>query len=314
MTLTAEQHDVRSKGIGGSDAAAAIGLSKWKTPVKLYLEKIGEIENEEATEGPRYWGQMLEDIVATEYAKRTGQKVRRRVDAIVHPDYDWMLAHIDRSVDGERKVLECKTSSDYMADQWGKDGSDDVPDEYLIQVQHQLACTGYERADLAVLIGNRDYRIYHLGADRELIDGLIEREYQFWRCVMDRTPPEPVNLRDLQDLYPTDSGEQLLADDALIDAVSDLVQVRARLKASQEDKEKIEQRIKTAMTDCSELVADDGRKLITWKKPRDSIVTDWKAVTEELVRLHGIDPDDFQGTVEDHTKTRENSRRFLVKT
>lgn len=302
MTLTAEQHQSRSRGLGGSDAAAALGLSKYKTPVKLYLEKIGEIDDEDATEGPLYWGGVLEDIVATEYVKRTGNKVRRRRDAFVHPEHDFMLAHIDRSVDGQRKVLECKTSTDWLADKWGPSGSDDVPDDYLVQVQHQLACTGYDRADLAVLIGNRDFRIYHLGADASLIDAMIEREYAFWQCVLTRTPPDPVNLQDLSDLYPVDSGSQLLASDEIDDKVSELVRVRSQIKQLDEQKQEIEQAIKTAMADAAELVNDEGRKLITWKTAKPSKRLDAKA-------LQKAEPDVYERFVVE----QPGNRRFLVK-
>lgn len=313
MTLTAEQHEIRSRGIGGSDAAAALGFSRWKTPVKLYLEKLGEIDDEDRADGPLYWGQVLEDIVAKEYAKRTGTKVRRRNQAIFHKEHDFMLAHLDRSVDGERKVLECKTSSDYMADQWGPDGSDDVPDDYLIQCQHALACTGYESADLAVLIGNREFRIFKIPRDDALIDGMIDREREFWNCVLTRTPPPPMTAQDILDLYPVDNGEQVLAGEPEVATWRELVQLRALLKDGEAKKGELEDILKKFMEPASEIVDSEGRKLITWKKPKDSHITDWQAVARELVALHKIDPDDFQGTIEDHTATRVNSRRFLVK-
>lgn len=303
MALTAEQHQTRSQGIGGSDAAAALGLSKWKTPVQLYLEKIGEAANDDVSEGPRYWGSVLEDIVATEYVKRTGNKVRRRRQAFVHPENDFMLAHIDRSVDGQQKVLECKTSTDFLAGAWGPNGSDDVPDEYLIQVQHQLACTGYDRADLAVLIGNRDYRIYHIGADKDLIIGLIEREHNFWHdYVLAGNPPPPMTAQDIADLYPQDTGAQLLADDDLIKAHESLVQVRSQLKELQSSKCEFEQFIKVGMADHAELVAEDGRKLVTWKTSKPSKRFDTKTFQDEH-------PDLYQ----QYTVEQPGSRRFLVK-
>jgi len=303
MTLTAEQHDVRSRGLGGSDAAAALGFSKWKTPVQLYLEKVGDAANDDVTDGPRYWGNVLEDIVATEYVKRTGNKVRRRRQAFVHPEHDFMLAHIDRSVDGQRKVLECKTSTDFRASDWGPDGSDEVPDEYLIQVQHQLACTGYEHADLAVLIGNRDYRIYHIRADPGLIAGMIDKEHHFWHDhVLAGTAPPPMTAQDIADLYPQDTGAQLLADEDLITAHESLVQVRAQLKELQDSKDELEQYIKAALGEAGELVAPDGRKLVTWRTSKPSKRLDTKALKEDHPDIH-----------DQYTVEQPGSRRFLVK-
>uniref|UniRef100_UPI00193103D1 YqaJ viral recombinase family protein n=1 Tax=Caenibacillus caldisaponilyticus TaxID=1674942 RepID=UPI00193103D1 len=67
----------RRKGIGGSDAAAILGLNKWKSPIQVYMEKIGEIESDVSSEAA-YWGHVLEDVVAREFSKRTGKKVRNR--------------------------------------------------------------------------------------------------------------------------------------------------------------------------------------------------------------------------------------------
>src|SRR5690606_35289427 len=100
----------RKKGIGGSDASVIVGFNPWKSPFELYIEKtsdeVQEIENE-AT----HWGNVLEDVVAEEFSRRTGKKVRRRTQIFKHKEYDWMIVNIDRDVVGERALLECKTTS-----------------------------------------------------------------------------------------------------------------------------------------------------------------------------------------------------------
>ena len=88
--------NARKKGIGGSDASVILGFNPWKTPFELYIEKtsgeIREVDNEAV-----YWGNVLEDIVAEEFTKRTGKKVRRRNQIFKHKEYDWMIANIDLS-------------------------------------------------------------------------------------------------------------------------------------------------------------------------------------------------------------------------
>jgi putative phage-type endonuclease len=118
----------RRRGIGGSEAAAILGLSPWATPLDVYLDKIGEGEDVEETEA-MYFGTILEGVVADEFSRRTGLKVRRRNALLTHPDYPWMIANIDRMVVGGG-LLECKTCNAFNP--W----NGVVPEHYQIQVQH----------------------------------------------------------------------------------------------------------------------------------------------------------------------------------
>ena len=69
----------RQKGIGGSDVGAILGINKWKSPFEVYIDKTEEItEIKEAGEAA-YWGSILEDQVAKEFALRTGKKVRKDI-------------------------------------------------------------------------------------------------------------------------------------------------------------------------------------------------------------------------------------------
>lgn len=180
----------RRRGIGSSDAPAVTGLDPFRTPMAVWLEKTGQVEPDpEPPSEAAYWGQVLEDAVAGEFARRTNLKVRRRRAILQHPTYPWMLANLDRTVrdaDGPA-VLECKTTSTYLASNWS---GDQIPDRVMVQVQHQLAVTGYRRAYVAVLIGGQRYRHYVVERDDELIAHLIQIEADFWRLVETGTPPE----------------------------------------------------------------------------------------------------------------------------
>ena len=73
----------RMAGIGGSDAAAVMGLSKWKTPLDVFLEKRGEIATDFVDSEPMKWGRLLEPVVRQEYAERSGEVVRLVPNEIV---------------------------------------------------------------------------------------------------------------------------------------------------------------------------------------------------------------------------------------
>lgn len=175
----------RRLGIGGSDAAAILGMNPWKSPMDVWLEKTGEFEDEPRDNEKMYWGNVLEDVVAREFTVRTGLRVRRRNAILKHKDHPFMLANVDRLVIGHKAGLECKTAGQYTADDWAMG----VPEFYQAQVQHYMAVTGYKVWYVAVLIGGQEFKFFKLTRDNQFIKDLIEAEMNFWKKVEDRTPP-----------------------------------------------------------------------------------------------------------------------------
>ena len=178
--------ELRRQGIGGSDAAAIMGLNPWKTPMDIWLEKTGEFLDDEEPENEKmYWGNMLEDIVAREFMTRTGLKVRRRNAVLAHKQYPFMIANVDRLVVGQKAGLECKNIGHYSAEHWEVG----VPEYYQTQVQHYMAVTGLSVWYVAVLIGGQEFRHYKITRDNSFIRELIAVESEFWNMVETRTPP-----------------------------------------------------------------------------------------------------------------------------
>lgn len=120
--------DARKNGIGGSDVSAIAGLNKWKSPVGVYLDKIGASPDEDSAGEAAYWGNVMEDVVAQEFSIRTGLRVRRRNAILKHPEYPFMLANVDRLIVGKREGLECKTASEYLKGSWE---DEEIPAAYL---------------------------------------------------------------------------------------------------------------------------------------------------------------------------------------
>jgi putative phage-type endonuclease len=153
----------RSGYIGASDCAAVLGLSRFKTVLQVWAEKTGTVEPEDISEKLNVWlGNELEEIVAKKFTKDTGKKVHRVNDAYIHKNHDFIRCHIDRKVEGENAILQCKTASAWMAKHWE---GEEIPQEYILQEYHELACSGYEKAYIAVLIGNNDFKIKVLERD-----------------------------------------------------------------------------------------------------------------------------------------------------
>lgn len=198
----------RKKGIGGSDASAVAGISRWKSPLEVYLEKTDQIPPRDAGE-PAYWGTVLEDIVAKEFTKRTGLSVRKKNAMFQHDTHPFMLANIDREVIGTNKGLECKTASSWKEGEWK---NDDIPPEYVLQCQHYMEVMDWDSMYLAVLIGGQKFVWKEVPRDQELIDLLISAERDFWGRVERKDPPPIAGHpkdKDLLDLlYPSANSEE----------------------------------------------------------------------------------------------------------
>jgi putative phage-type endonuclease len=182
----------RKTGVFGTDIARILGLSRFGGPMDVFLEKIGQSAPLIETE-PMRWGKLLEEPIAQEYAHKSGRKVRRAAAFLRHPVYQHFGANIDRwSLKGgtPKRVLEVKTTSVFTADDFGEEGTDQVPPDYLAQTMWYLAVTGAEQADLAVLIGGNKHRVYEIPRDEELIADMIERAAAFWDDKNHGVPPD----------------------------------------------------------------------------------------------------------------------------
>ena len=178
--------ELRSRYIGGSDAAAVVGLNPYASPYSLWAEKTGQtppFEGNLATEV----GAFLEEFVAKKFEQETGKKVRRCNMSILNDKYPWAIANIDREIVGEDAGLEIKTTSELMTRKF-KNG--EYPSQYYVQSMHYLAMTGKKRWYLAVLIGNRDFKTFTIERDEEEIEALMAAEERFWSHVTNKTAPE----------------------------------------------------------------------------------------------------------------------------
>jgi putative phage-type endonuclease len=313
----------RRSGIGGSDIAAILGLSPWKTAVDVWLDKTGQstedaIGNAESVR----WGTLLEDVVAREYSKRKKCAVQRVNRILRHPDIEWAIANIDRAVVwpgsrvrvaddggtllGAQGLLEVKTASAYRAGDWGREGDDDaVPVHYQAQVMWYLGITGKQWCDVAALIGGQRMVIRRIERDNETIVAMLNRAKDFWhQHVLTRKPPEPAKAKDVERLFPADNGEAVEADEELLSAYNAAREAKARIAQAEADYEAAAERIKLALGERSALTLN-GKPLVTWKAAKPTRRTDWKEVA---AALHA--PADL---IAAHTTETPGSRRFLIK-
>lgn len=313
----------RRSGIGGSDIAAILGLSPWKTAVDVWLDKTGQREDDTVSDAEAVrWGILLEDVVAREYTERTERAIQRVNRILRHPAHEWAIGNIDRAIVapgsrvrvaddggtllGADGLLEVKTASAYKAGEWGRAGDDDaVPLHYQAQVMWYLGITGQPWCDVAALIGGQRLVIRRIYRDAETIKAMLERADDFWhRHVLGGQAPEPATARDVETLFRSDNGEALEADDELLAAYNRARSAKARIAEAEAEYDAAVERIKLALADRSALTIS-GQTLATWKATKPTRRTDWKAVAAALRA-----PDDV---IAAHTTETPGSRRFLLK-
>lgn len=207
----------RRTGVGGSDAAATVGMDPWKTALDVFLDKTGQVEAENLDEVERVrFGTIMEAPIADEYARRFGVKVRRRNQLLRSPAYPWMIANVDRVIEGQQRGLECKNVGEhaFRNGEWGEPGTDEVPENYLLQCRHYMIVTGFDEWHLAACVGGNRLVVYEIRRDTELDAMLVEGEHAFWQCVETGHAPEPdfahaSTTALLKRLYPETDGREI---------------------------------------------------------------------------------------------------------
>lgn len=263
--ITKQQREERKLGIGGSDMPIIMGLSSYKTPYQLYLEKTGQIDLPDEENQLQYWGNRLEGLIRDEFTQRNNVSVETP-ETIVHPFYPFLRANIDGFIPEWNAVLEVKCSSQFMSSHWGEDGSDVIPMPYLVQVAHYCAVTNADSAYIAVLIGGNDYREYKYVRDAELEQHVIEAAKAFWDCVQTKTPPAAINQVDLRLMFPTHREEKKVpVNTDIAQQLTTLSKTRFQIKELSEVEEQYKFNIMQFMQDAECLVDDSGRPIVSWK-------------------------------------------------
>lgn len=291
----------RQKGIGSSDAPVAIGISPYKSPLALWLEKTGRQEPEDlSTKEAVFWGTTLEPILAEVYAQRTGRRVRRLNQILQHSDHPYLLANLDRIIEGDG-ILEIKTAGLRSERQW----EEGVPFPYQVQVLHQLAVTGKKWAEVAVLIGGQEFRIYRIERDESRIATLIDLENRFWQYVTDdQTPPvdgSESSNKALARLYPKESAPLVdYSDQPEMNALfANLVEARHTRQALEQQEALLEQQMKAVIADAQGAIFAGGKAL--WKLTKPSHRLNVEQLTQERPEI-----------IQAYTQEKPGTRRFTI--
>lgn len=256
--------DARRNGIGGSDVAAICGLSRYNSPMGVFLDKLGEvppIEDNKKMEA----GRRLEPVIADWFADQTGYKVQRQNAIFQHKQFPFMLANIDRWLPGLNAGLEIKNTSEYCREDWS---GTKAPTEYILQCNHYMAVVGADRWFIAYLVGGWDFDFKVIERDEALINNLITIENDFWNNhVLAKNPPA-LSHQDTKYLNFTYSDSKPNSSVDLPEEAYTIMETfheaRAAKKAAEMAEETAKNQIKGIMQD-KELAYWQGDLKFTWK-------------------------------------------------
>jgi predicted phage-related endonuclease len=193
--------------------------------------------------------------------------------------YPWALASLDGIADGNR-VVEVKTAR--TAEGWGEPGTAEIPEVYTLQVQHYLAVTELHVADVPVLIGGSDFRIYELTEDLELQTLLMEGERIFWQRVLEGNPPDPINPDDVRRRWPKSSyGVGRMASSGIIAKCRELRDIGEKIKTLESLADLLKSEIQSDMAEAEVLQTTDDVVLATWKSAKAAERFDAKAFSKD---------------------------------
>lgn len=305
--------ETRKQGISGTEISAIVGLNPWSSSYDVWLDKTGQSEPFEPNEAME-WGTILEPLIAQKLCDKTGKRF------ILNGPQCWQdMKHELRvcTPDGffeDPEAGEIKTASAYVRNKWGDPGSDDIPDQYFIQCQWNLATIGAEVMHVPVLFGGQNLLLYRVEADKDFQDMLYESALGWWEHhIIKGNEPEmiwsPSVDQWLKSHFSHRNHVMIPASVQAIESGMRLNEIDDEIKALEEEANNLKAFVQKEIGDNDGVEWGKGktRSKMTWKKSKDGTSTSWKAVVEHC-KANGLVPTDE--IISENTVEKPGSRSF----
>lgn len=265
----------RLNGVFGSEVSIILGINSYKSAIELWEEKTRRVSVKEEETTYTHFGNIMEPIIRKEFSKRYGLKVRMTHFILQSDEYPWMRANIDGIVtesDGSKALFEAKTATEYSRDVWEKG----VPEIYVSQIQHYLAVTGYLKAYVCAVVGGNTFYCHEVYRDEDYIQKLIQKELNFWNCVVLDIPPEidgaEATTKYLNQRYAVGEKKSVELSAESEKLAEEYLSVDEEIKRLNNEKAKLANGLKDLMKNCEKGTA--GKYVVKWptisKKTLDS--------------------------------------------
>jgi len=167
-----EWHDIRLKGITGTDCAAILGASPFSSAYKIWAVKTGQIVDEVKQNQAMRLGQLLEPALLQMFKENNPQMMVHEVGTYANEDYPFMIANPDAlAVEGDKLwIVEIKTSRKH----WNE-----IPPHYITQVLHYADVFSADGIKVVSYAGGV-YQEWELPFDMFEIEAQREAIKDFW--------------------------------------------------------------------------------------------------------------------------------------
>lgn len=296
--------EIRQKTIGGSDAPAVVGVCKYRTPLEVYLEKIGE-KIDRPKSGAMIIGSKFEyDILVF-----LGEELKKEVESkfnnkVIHPEIPYMSCQIDGLVKGENSIVECKVTTNRFSELLSK-----VPDNYMIQCQHNMAVHGSDRCYLPWMLIDPHSEIkkgiHIIDRDDEMIGYILDIERKFWIDHVEAKNPPSIDFSSflasgvLAQMYPIEQeGKEVELPESFLTKIEKRQLLKSQMDEIEVEMLAIDNEIKANMCEAS-VAFSNGQKIATWKTTNMSRL--------DTTTLRQEAPDTYQKYLK-----QSQTRRFLI--
>lgn len=259
----------RKMTIGASEVATICGANPYQSAYALWATKTGRVPEFDGNIASRV-GTALEGIVASLWEEEAGQTLHDPGDWTVfsHRDMSWFRCTPDRLLldedGGLMSVVELKTIGERVAAQL-RNG--EPPLAYQVQLQAQMEIMDRDCGELACLIGNRAFERFQYQRNPKFVRAMLSKVMDFYDCLLEDSPPEVdgtiSTAETLAVLHPDDNGETVFLAGEAAAWVSELVRLKADIKALEDAKRLAENRIKSIIGECT--FADAGDLVVSLK-------------------------------------------------
>jgi putative phage-type endonuclease len=255
--------EIRQTGLGGTDIAAVLGMSPWRSPFDVFLDKTGQLEKGATNESRKRWGQRLQRVIADAYAEETGREVEWVDKTIHHASRPYQVWTPDALCTKEPRGLDCKTAALDQIRKWGDAGTDQVPDYVALQLHWYLSASEREYWDVALLIAGSDFRIYSLKRDAEVEGMLLQAGERFWKDHVVANKPPEITATDttaewLKKRFPKNDGAIRHATEEEIGLLLQYKTAQELFEVQEKRRDDVEMRVKTVIGDSDGLSFSGG--------------------------------------------------------
>ncbi|MCA9244457.1 MAG: YqaJ viral recombinase family protein [Phycisphaerales bacterium] len=303
MSLTHEQIVARRAGVGSSEILAALGKDSRCSRLELYKRKVGELPDPDFSDNERVLvGSVIEPAIRSLFEDKLGTSIVKFDDTLQHPSVP-LVGHPDGIIESMDCGIEFK-NRDWLIfrDEYGEDGTDQVPLRDLVQCVGYMELTGLRRWLVGVLVGGNERHLFEIHYDADLAAAIRFGVEAFWEYVKRMRPPPPETPEDVKLMWPKDLGTSIDATSEIETICAELALAKTELKAAEQRENELKAKVQRFMGENAVLVGSEGKPLATWKAPQDSLKFDAKQYQEDHPLL--CDP---------YMRKVPNARRFLLK-